>query len=148
MHQKTAKGQKRSERNVTHVFNKSKHILMLVLLHAQYCDSCPEDLSNYCEADCTLLDCSNGTFCMPHPTLTNYPAVIDPQARCLLILIKLKSIWRNIFKRKTEDRLVHGVLTSPLLTNAEPHNLKHPEDGAETSCTIAFILLLSNAPQR
>ena len=91
---------------------------MLVVLYAQYCISCLEDLSNYCEADCTLVDCSNGTLCMHHPKLTNYPAVIDPQARCLLILIKLKNIWRNIFKRKTEDRLVHGVLASPLGTSS------------------------------
>ena len=81
-------GQKRSGRNVTHAFNESKHILMLVLLYAQYCVSCSEDLSNYCEADCTLIDCSNGTLCMHHPKPTNYPAVVDPQARCLSFLIK------------------------------------------------------------
>ena len=39
-----------------------------------------------------------------------------------------------------EKTLVHGVLASPL-TNAEQHNLKHPEDGFETSCTRVYVTL-------
>ena len=73
---------------------------------------------------------------MPHqcrPTskalIKSYPGAFDQ--------IKEQMHVETFLKEKT---LVHGVLASPL-TNAEQHNLKHPEDGFETSCTRVYVTL-------
>ena len=74
---------------------------------------------------------------MPHqcrPTskalIKSYPGAFDQ--------IKEQMHVETFLKEKT---LVHGVLASPL-TNAETHNLKHPEDRAETSYTSVYITFI------
>lgn len=114
-----------------------------MLLYVQFCDSCTEDSSNHCEADWALVDGSNGTHCMPYPTLHDQlPRSCRLTSKALIKSysgtfdqIKEHMHVEAFLKEKT---LVHGVLASPL-KNAEPHNLKHPEDGVETSCARVYV---------